>query len=130
MSVENVGVTSSIVKIALDAALLRHQVLANNIANAKTVGYKRQSVEFERLLTTEIRSYSALYPTQALAEKIGLIKPKIIESELSVKADNDSYIQLDQEVAKMTKNVIHYQALIAGLGKRGSILKTAVTGGR
>ena len=57
------GVTSELVGLALDAALLRHEVTANNIANHSTPGYLAKRVSFEEHLagyTDGIRSGSNL----------------------------------------------------------------------
>ena len=44
------GITSQLVKAALDVASLRHEVIANNIANANTQGFSPKKVGFEEYL--------------------------------------------------------------------------------
>ena len=39
---------------AADPSALRHKAISNNIANVDTPGYKRQDVNFESILASEI----------------------------------------------------------------------------
>src|SRR5262245_53930865 len=48
---ESDHVTSALVLLALDAAMLRHQVTANNLANIHSAGYRAQRVNFEEQLS-------------------------------------------------------------------------------
>lgn len=130
MTIDTASLSSTIVKMALDASLLRHRVLANNIANNRTTGFKPGKVEFEKLLPDSLKSYNAMYPTAELKQKLNSVKPTVVTRDEPANNGEESDIHLDQEIAKMTRNVIHYQALLTGLGKRGSILKNAITGGR
>ena len=48
---ESDGVTFALVQLALDAATLRHQATANNLANIHSTGYRPQRVNFEEQLS-------------------------------------------------------------------------------
>jgi hypothetical protein len=48
--VSNIDSTTGLLSMALDAAVLRQQAIAQNIANANTPGYQRISVSFESRL--------------------------------------------------------------------------------
>ena len=48
--------TSAILKTLLDACSLRHRVLANNLANSSTPGYRRRDVSFKDSLSKAVKS--------------------------------------------------------------------------
>ena len=99
---------------AADAAYIRNDVLANNIANASTPNYKRQDVQFESVL-------------QASLAGDGKLSERMEELNLNL-SDLNSYIYTDsfslsyrldgnnvdpeQEQAYLAENQIRYQALV------------------
>src|SRR4051812_35353868 len=54
--VELSGVTTQLVSLALDASVLRHQAIANNIANGNNPGYAPIKVSFEDQLSSAIEA--------------------------------------------------------------------------
>ena len=119
------GVTSQLVKLALDASVMRHNVTANNIANANTPGFKPQKLEFEQYLTLEAQKTSA---TDALLkQQIDYLRPQL-ESGSFIVPSGDDKVQLDMEMKELAQNTIRYQALLSGLSKRSSIIAMAISG--
>lgn len=123
-SIENI--TTSTVGLALDAAVLRHQVIASNIANVNTLGYvpKRltfldhmselqAAVEMESLPFTNTDSKSSL-----------MVSPVLDSKGLPAK------VELDMEVAAMAQNSVHYQSLVRALSRHYAILGSAVSDGK
>ena len=127
--IENIGgATSQLVKLALDAALLKHQVIANNIANVSTPGYVAKRVSFEEHLTKFLTPTGQLNES-ALNAEIDSLKSMLEEGHAVVPADNE-VVELDQEMVNLSENVLRYQALLDALSKRGSIIKMAINEGR
>ena len=93
-------------KLALDAASLRHQAIANNIANAHTEGYAPLGVRFDARLAAARRA-----------------QPEV------VRATNEP-VQVDAELVKLSQNTLHYQALLRGIAKHHAILGAAISDGR
>ena len=122
------GATSQLVTLALDAALLRHQVIANNIANVNTPGYAAKRVSFEEQLAGLLTPSGRLNESALNAEN-GSLQSMIDEGHAVVPAGGEK-VELDQEMIQLTQNVIRYQALLDALSKRGSILKMAINEGR
>lgn len=91
----------------LDVTMLRYNLLANNIANSETVGYKRQDVKFQDLLAKEI-------------ETKGINNIDINQLEPTVYIDNISYSQrldgnnvdIDKEMGELSKEKLRYDTLI------------------
>jgi flagellar basal-body rod protein FlgB len=110
----------ALARLALDAASLRHQVIANNIANANTPGFVPLKVNFEQQLAFA-RGASGGMPAPLSAS----VRP-FIEAD----AGAGARVVLDMEMVKLAQNTVQYQSLLRALDKRGSILSTAISEGR
>lgn len=123
------AITQASLSLALDAASLRHQAIARNIANAGTDGYTPVDVGFSaqmdsaRAQLAQGRSLDARQ-VASMAEEGVRMQPVVGTDGLSVR------VQLDSEVARMAQNAVHYQALLKGLSRHMAILSTAVSDGK
>jgi len=119
----------------LDAASVRNKVIADNIANVDTPGFKRREVIFEeniqkvleknknsvKLRTTDSRHMQ-------IKEKDNRIEPEIRTlKELSYRNDGNN-VDIDVETAKMAKNKIFYDALGQSMSNEIRLLRMAITG--
>lgn len=120
------ALTRSALALALDAASLRQQAIATNIANANAVGYVPQRVSFETQLADARQSMADTGRIDAFA--LSQIRPRIepMVDELGVPAQ----VRLDVEAAEMARNAVHYQALVKGLSRHFAILSMAAGDGR
>jgi len=121
------SVTVNLAKLALDAASMRHQAIANNIANANSSGYAPLAVNFDEQLEnlrTSLQSRQSIAP-----EMLQGIKP-FIEEQQTLLGGGATKVMLDMEVAKLSQNVVHYQALLRGLSKSMSIVSVAINEGK
>jgi flagellar basal-body rod protein FlgB len=100
---------------AMDAALVRQQVIANNLANANTQGFRPQQVRFDVAFDAAATGQGAPLGVQ--------LQPQV---SLSV----DGAVRLDSEVAAMAQNGAHYQALLKALNRHLSVLSSAVSDGK
>jgi flagellar basal-body rod protein FlgB len=116
------GITTSMLSLALDAAALRQQAIASNIANANTAGYVRQTVSFDRQLEALGAARSDPARLAQLAHGGLRIEPAA--------ASGSAPVQLDMEVAQMAQNAAHYQALLKGIERQYAILSTAISDGK
>jgi len=120
------AITTQALGLALDAASLRQQVIAANIANANTIGYLPQQLSFgEQLeqIRAEIKNSGSLS-----AGSLTALLPT-----LTVTLDArglPARVRLDEEMAAMAQNTVQYQALIKGLNRHFSILATAASDGK
>ena len=119
------GVTSQLVKVALDASVLKQKVIANNIANANTEGFRPQRVSFESYLTNIEHNRSPQMDELASAQ-LDEVKHAIDSGEV-IEQSSASKVELDVEMSEMAENVIRYRALLEGLSKRGSIISMAIS---
>jgi flagellar basal-body rod protein FlgB len=123
-----VGITQDLVTRALDAAALRHNVLASNIANASNPEYAPMRVNFEEQL--QLLRADLLRRTDAAEVRPALagVEPRI-EADPAYAGSSDQ-IRLDAEISKMMQNAVYYQSLLTAMSKGGSIMRLAVREGR
>ncbi len=115
--------TVGLVSMALDAAALRQQATAQNIANAGTPGYQRIGVSFESRMEA-LRGQVRQGATPSLAT-LRDFRPTL---EL-VGAPGDA-VPLDMEVAALSENALHQQALLKMLNKHLGMLSIAINEGK
>jgi flagellar basal-body rod protein FlgB len=105
---------AQIAKLSLDAAALRHQAIAQNIANLHSVDYVPLTVDFDAQLAAARRGQAA--------------KPALVED--AERGVGPRPQDVDREMLSLSQNTLHYQALIRGLTKHLAILNTAISEGR
>lgn len=107
----------------LDAAALRHEALATNLANVETPGFKRLDLapDFAR----ELQKIAA-QPGKA---DISALQPKIAEdlTTRSMRPDGNN-VELDRELLEMNRNQIEFETLTQFASESLKRLKTAITG--
>lgn len=103
---------------ALDAASLRHLATTSNIANAGNARYVAQRVEFEEVLRSTLAQ-------EGSAERV------VGTTRLMARLVPDRRpIAIDQEVATLARNTLHYQALLKTLNAELDLLGLAANDGR
>jgi flagellar basal-body rod protein FlgB len=108
----------------LDAAALRQEAIAANIANAETPGYRRLDVATDfadqlkaRARTGDLnRDGDTLRPTLAQDPHARTIRP-----------DGNS-VDIEKELLAMNKNAVEYEFLTDVVSKNIKQLKMAITG--
>jgi len=110
-------------KMMLDVAVVKHQVLAANIANVTTPGYKRVQVSktFEQELLNHIKSDSSF--------SLSDVKPTIEKdpNALTTRKDGNN-VELDSELLQMSSNSTNYQVLTQFLNGSYRQMRAAITG--
>ncbi len=104
---------------ALDASALRQRVIANNVANANTPGFKRSFVAFED------------YIKNAMDRRdVASVAPRVIVDKSTTMREDGNNVDLDHEMVLMAANAIHNQALTQQLSDRYGLLRYVISGGR
>ncbi|BAF60273.1 flagellar basal body protein [Pelotomaculum thermopropionicum SI] len=129
------GLTMQALKKGLDAAALRHRVIANNIANANTPGFKKSAVEFESLFKEALGrnpvGMAVTHPRHmGKAPLLSELQPvEKINNATSMRTDGNN-VDIDEEMVNLAANDIHYQAMARELSERYALLSYVITGGR
>jgi flagellar basal-body rod protein FlgB len=111
--------------LALGAAGRRQEVLANNLANVNTPGYKRLDVQFDGVLAKAVEAAKA-GDSRALDE---LRHGTSSDAGVAVRSDGSS-VDVDQEMAFLAENNVRYNALVQLSQKRLEGIKYAISEGR
>ena len=123
------GVTGDLVRLGLDVAMLRHRVIANNIANIHTPGFLPGRVHFESMLSEAVMQPPGAINDAAIRRELEALAPLVREGS-TLQASADGVVELDIEMVRLTENVIRYRALIEALGKRTAVIAMAINEGR
>jgi len=119
-------VTSSLVELALDAAKMRLDVTANNVANVNTPNFRAMDVSFESQLEMH---RSAMLDKRNDSSNLAILnqtKPEVVTSVDDLGLDKE--VLVDQQLMELSKTVLHYKALLEVNNKRGSLVRMAITG--
>lgn len=98
---------------AADAAWLRNDVIANNIANVDTPNYKRQDVNFEDALNQALK-WTHLRDLDSQVHKVNRRRLSVTPFEDSVgysyRVDGNN-VDIDTENAELASNQIKYEGI-------------------
>lgn len=119
------SVTSSLVVRALDMSWAQHQVVANNVANAKTEGFRPVKFDFDLALKEMSKAVSGNGSTGDKIRQLDDISP----DEMMV-AQAQENVRVDAEMFELTKNTLYYQGLISARKYYGEMLSLAISGGK
>jgi flagellar basal-body rod protein FlgB len=119
------GITSQIAWLALDAAALRHEITAHNIANARTPGFVPKRVEFAEQLRSLVNDAVVGADSKDIGSRFAALKTQIRNGSL-VETKTDQTVEVDMEMINLTENVLYYRAILEGLSKRSDVLRMAI----
>ena len=110
---------------AADAAWIRNEVIANNIANADTPGYKRQDINFE----DELRRALGNSRYTSVDSKVGGLKMNRLNprtypdyTDFSYRVDKNN-VDIDTENVMLVSNQLKYNAVMTSVNQEFSNLK-------
>ena len=115
--------TYVLAKKMLDAAALRHELIATNLANAETPGFKRLDLDPEFSLQLE-----ALMQKGNLSAARNLEIKSLEDSAAKVSRPDGNNVELDRELLEMNRNALEYDFLAEYASNSIKRLKTAITG--
>ncbi|MBI2516387.1 MAG: flagellar basal body rod protein FlgB [Opitutae bacterium] len=108
----------------LDAAALRQEAIASNIANAETPGYRRLDIapDFAEQLKSRLE-------TGELARSADSVRPTLVQDvhARSVRPDGNS-VEIEHELLAMNRNAVEYEFLTDVVSNNIKQLKLAITG--
>ncbi|MBI5213990.1 MAG: flagellar basal body rod protein FlgB [Nitrospirae bacterium] len=103
----------------LDVATFRQKLLASNIANADTPGYKAKDISFQKELRKAVegpglkeKSYEVYEPLSTMPNRDG------------------NTVNLDIEMAKVAENTLTYNTAIQLMTMKVRMMKDVIKGGR
>lgn len=118
----------------LDGLGLRNRVLADNVANVDTPGFKRSDVQFDKVLEAALQKKDAgqimlktTYPQHMKAT--GLTSTNFVIQDQNTTFRNDgNNVDIDMEMTKLAENTLHYNALTRSLSSHLAMLRQVIQG--
>jgi flagellar basal-body rod protein FlgB len=103
---------------ALNVRSAYHKVVAGNIANADTPGFKEKEIDFKKQLEKKMTYSGAVDITETAEEPFGF-------SGL-----DENTVNMETQVMKLTENSMYYDALVQALSKKFSLMRYIINGGK
>ncbi len=103
---EFMGVQNALIEDTLSMTALRHRVIAGNLANINTPGYRARGVSFD--------------------EHLG--KAVVKEREDVVVRQDGNTVTLETEAAEMRKNALVHRLFLQAMNKNANMMRSAIRG--
>ncbi|MCG8401532.1 MAG: flagellar basal body rod protein FlgB [Firmicutes bacterium] len=128
--------TNNILAKQMDACTMRQRVIANNIANANTPGFKKSTVNFQQQLRAALECGGFRMKTsdpRHIARGQGGLDDLAAEvsrvEDTSMRAGENN-VDIDQEMVDLAANTLLYRLATRVRSDRSSIMNNIVKGGR
>ena len=125
--------SGKVLRQSLTGLATRQQLIANNLANVDTPGYRGYDIAFERALQQEMNRQGdlALLVTSPghMRSPASPMERATIQRQPPHRSDGNS-VDVDVEMAKLAETTIGYNVTAQLLSARLSLLRSAVTEGR
>lgn len=122
--------TSRILSRALDFRSANQKVISGNLANVDTPGYKPKELRFEEELqrATEKNGRHLLSTDPAHFSNTSDLMNEDFSIGTLVSEGESTQLNIDSEMAKMSKNNLYYEASVILLSKKLQLLKATILG--
>ncbi|MCR8845442.1 flagellar basal body rod protein FlgB [Paenibacillus sp. SC116] len=116
---------------AIQASVLRQNVIANNIANADTPHFKRSEVQFESLLrdqlsSNKLRGRRTHEKHMYIGPRSGVPQASLIQDKQSVMGNNKNNVDMEHEMTVQAENQLRYYTYVQQLNHHINMMKTAI----
>lgn len=129
--------TADMLQRGLEAAQLRQDVIANNIANVDTPGFKASSVEFESYMKEALEEgeSSGFQAKTTRPEHISFdsgsssnVQPAVMVDDSTTMRMDGNNVDIDKEMVDLAKNSVWYNVIVAKINGEFERLKIAIEG--
>jgi len=125
------GKTFNTLEKSLDILSKRHTLIAGNIANASTPGYKPKEINFKEALDNAVNNKSVeMFRTHPLHFD-SVCRSSVEETATNQASNGLNWVDIDKEMTNLAENNLQYRTGVEVLLKKLDGLKYAITeGGR
>jgi flagellar basal-body rod protein FlgB len=126
------GRTVDLMRRGMDVAVVRRNVIANNLANAETPEFKRTVVNFESELARALASERVKPPVQFLSDHRHIpfyqprdyrsVRPRQVLDYLSTAKNNGNNVDVEEEGMLAQQNQLLYQTLATAIGAQYNLV--------
>jgi flagellar basal-body rod protein FlgB len=104
----------------VDVTALRHKLLAQNVANVNTPGYRKLDVSFDETLAAKL--------DRCRDPRLLQLSPEIYEDNSSPVRVDGNNVDIDKEMMRLNKNVLMNSAFLQIISTKTTILRRSITG--
>lgn len=121
----------TVLEKGLNASSLRQKVLADNVANVDTPGFKRSDVDFQQALNAALGTSGATLSLRTSVPRhiaIGTAgNPSLVQTDHSTSLRNDSNnVDIDREMTNVAENGLYYNALTRTISSQLGMLRMVI----
>ena len=120
-----------ILKAVLDVTSLRQRIIANNVANVNTVGYRKKEVDFERYLESFVKKPKVVgLKTDVRHFPIpgGTGAPRVYEPETGPNTSGVNNVDIDMEMANLAENQLFFNTGARLISRQIEGLRKSIVG--
>ncbi len=112
----------------LDNRVLQNKLIASNVANVDTPGYKSKDLKFHRILTDNMDEVQLKRThVKHMGSGSGTVRHnEIVENPNPGRPDGNN-VNIDEEMLKLAENNIKYNVAVQLMSKKLKHIKAAVT---
>jgi flagellar basal-body rod protein FlgB len=126
------GRTVDLMRRGMDVAVVRRNVIANNLANAEIPEFKRTVVNFESELARALASERVKPPVQFVSDPRHIpfyqprdyrsVRPRQVLDYLSTAKNNGNNVDVEEEGMLAQQNQLLYQTLATAIGAQYNLV--------
>ena len=109
-------------------ATARHSLIARNLANLETPGYRAKDLTFDDYLRPAIELASADLAPSLQPIGFGGRSPRVVAAGDAVARLDGNNVHLDRQMARLAENTMYQQTLVQLLSNQFNTLKLAISG--
>lgn len=120
----------------MDACTLRQRVIADNIANVNTPGFKKSTVNFQQQLQAALGSGSGSMKTSdprhigTGGSRLQNLAPEVVQVTGTSMKTGKNNVDIDEEMVNLAANTLLYQLAARVKSDRSNLLSYIIKGGR
>ncbi|MFZ3130501.1 MAG: flagellar basal body rod protein FlgB [Desulfosporosinus sp.] len=121
----------TVLEKGLDASSLRQRVLANNVANVDTPGFKRSDVDFQVALDIALGNKSNLalkttLPGHLTGCAADENQSSVVTDQSTSMRNDANNVDIDREMANVAENGLYYNGLVRAISSQLGLLRSVI----
>lgn len=126
------GQTIDLLRRGMDVAVLRRNVIANNMANAETPNFKRSVLNFESELKRALDSAKRQPPRQFVSDPRHIpfyqprdyrtVQPRMVLDYLTTAKNNGNNVDIEEEGMLAMENQLLYQTMAQAISSQYNLV--------
>jgi flagellar basal-body rod protein FlgB len=112
----------------LDLRIVRNQLIASNVANIDTPGYKARDLDFDQMLAKASGGLTLKRTDERHLPMTEGASPVATRESKAVPRPDGNNVQMEEEMLKLAQNNIEYNVLVQFVSKRISGIRRTIEG--